>query len=409
MRQLTKTPELTAASGKVQIIIDWLNENYDLKVNIFDRTKSSIASKSRKYLNSISENDIYIHMLDEGITCSKSLLKTIMSSPNQIRSYNPIVEYFEGLEGKWKGESMIDLLCSSVHAHDFLDHEETYYQNRARYLIKKWLVASVACVFGKSPNDVALGIVNAMGGIGKTTLIENLVPKELEDFYVVSNRDERLFKMTDCFANKFIINFDEFVGLTRATEPTFKTNMSRQNIDIRFPGEQFISNVPRIASCAFTSNKTKEQGGFLFNSDSGMLRRLAIIEIDDINDYRKDFDVDQLWAEALTLFHSDFRFIFDKNDYKDFIEYNMKYVVETSAFKLIKEWYRKPCEDEEYQFKMPMDIVRDLRHAHKANNTNYNLDEITVGQALTQLGFERTAKKIPGIGTRYGYRVIPLY
>lgn len=68
-----------------------------------------------------------------------------------------------------------------------------------KYLRKKWLVAVVAQVYGKRQNDVAIGFVNAQGGIGKTTLIEFLVPRCLEEYYVVSDKDERIFRMTECF------------------------------------------------------------------------------------------------------------------------------------------------------------------------------------------------------------------
>ena len=98
-----------------------------------------------------------------------------------------------------------------------------------------------------------------------------------------------------------------------------------------------------------------------------------------------------------------------KEDYADFQEYNSRYVIETTAFKLIKEWYRKPLEEEDAQFRMPMDILRDLKTARKISSSMNRIDDITVGQALRALGYERIGKKIPGMGTRYGYKVMQLY
>ncbi|WP_321424889.1 VapE domain-containing protein [uncultured Bacteroides sp.] len=408
-RELIKTTTGNKASGKVHAVKEWLDLNYEIKLNVFDPSKSYIKSKVKEYNSSIRENDIYLHAIDDGLSCSKSLLKTILSSPNQMTPYNPILEYFDSLKKKWKGESMINLYCSYMTAHDFRDKGNDFYQNRMKYLVKKWLVAVVACAYGKRQNDVALGFINAQGGIGKTSLIGNIIPECLEEYYIISDKDERIFKMTDCFATKLIINFDEFVGLNKGSENAFKNNMSRTHLDMKLPGESFTTKVQRIASCAFSSNKTQEQGGFLFNGDSGFLRRIAAIEIDEIKDYRKILDVDQLWSEAVTLFEGDYDYVFNKEDYSDFNSYNSRYVIETTAYKLVKEWYKKPTEDEETIFKMPMDIVRDMKAARKITSSMSRIDDITIGQALRALGYERIGKKLPGMGTRYGYKVVQLY
>lgn len=410
-RELAKTSSAAKSAGKVQAVKEWLDMNYEIKINIFDHSKSYIVSKEKEYATAITENDIYMHMVDDGMMCSKSLLKAILTSPNQMTAYNPITEYFDGLQNKWNGTSQIELYCSFLRAHDFKDKEDSdYYQNRMKYLIKKWLVAAVACAYGKRQNDVMIGFVNAQGGIGKTTLIEYIIPKCLEEYYVISDKDERIFKMTECFVSRFIINFDEFVGISKSTETSFKNNMSRQMMDIKYPGESFTTKVQRISSCAFTSNKTQEMGGFLFNSDSGLLRRIASIEIDEIGDYRNAVDIDQLWAEAVTLFLGTFDYTFDRKDYEEFQEYNARYVIESTAYKLVKEWYRKPEEDEEHLFRMPMDIVRDLKGARKIGSSMTRIDDITIGQALRALGYERIGKKLPGgTGSRYGYKVIQLY
>ena len=34
-----------------------------------------------------------------------------------MEAFNPIMEYFDSLKGKWKGNSMIDFFCSYIKAH----------------------------------------------------------------------------------------------------------------------------------------------------------------------------------------------------------------------------------------------------------------------------------------------------
>ena len=60
--------------------------------------------------------------------------------------------------------------------------------------------------------------------------------------------------MTDCFASKLIINFDEFVVIRIATHEEFKQNMSRDRLEIfdRMEGCPVIRKC--IASACFTTN-----------------------------------------------------------------------------------------------------------------------------------------------------------
>jgi hypothetical protein len=79
---------------------------------------------------------------------------------------------------------------------------------------------------------------------------------------------------------------------------------------------------------------------------------------------------------------------------------------------LVKEWYRIPetGEEETGVFKMPTEILKDLRASRKIHPSTpvSMLTDVLVGKALRQLGFSYTAKKING-KSRYGYMVIPLF
>ncbi len=396
--------------GKIEAIRNWINVNYTVKINMFDTSRSWIESKEREYDHPVTISDIHLHMIDDSIQCSASLLREIVTNPNQMESCNPILDYLQSLEGKYSGISMIDLFCRHIKAHDFGDKSENYYSIRLNYIIRKWMVATVAQIYAKHVNDVAIGFVNAKGGIGKSTLIKSLVPASLMDYYIISDKDDRIFNMSDSFCTKFIINFDEFVGITKSTAETFKKNMSVLTMNKKRQNESFSVTVPRIASCAFTSNKTQEMGGFLPNSDSGLLRRIATIEIDDIIiSYSQEVDINQMWAEALLLYQkSDFDYIWNTNDFDALVAYNQRYVIETCAVKVIKENYTLPVCVEEETFKMPSQILRDLRLAHRVHSYD-RIDEQSIGQALKLLGFEKTAKRIDNHGTRYGYLVKQLY
>ena len=397
----TKIP--VAGSNRVALVKSFLDTHYDIKINIFDHSKVMIGSKTKEYEQEISMEDISLHMLEEGITGCDSILKKIITSPNQTRPFNPIREYFEALESNYSGTSHIDLLCTFLKAHDYGDKEEGYYQKRLVYTFRKWAVATVACVMGIQENDAMFVAVNNEEGIGKSTLFEFLISDALTGYFSKSVKD---MNYADMFTTNLLILFDEMVGLTKSTAEEFKSTLSSKHINV---SKRFTSTKQRYASACGTSNKDAEHGGFILPEWS--LRRFAVNHIDTIDwDYNKSIDVDQIWAEAVMLLGQNFEFTWNPSDFKEFSEYNSRFLVQTTSLKLVKEFYRVPesGEEELSQFKQPVEILRDLRTARKINSSMNTVSDVNIGIALKQLGYSRVGKKLNG-GSRYGYNVIPLF
>ena len=393
----------TNGSNRVALVKEFLDEHYDIKINIFDHSKVIIVSKTKEYTQEISMEDISLHLLEDNITGCDSILKKILTSPNQTKPYNPIKEYFENLSGKYLGESHIEKLCSYLSAREYGDKQEGYYQKRLVYTLRKWIVATVACALGTKENDAMFVVVNNEEGIGKSTLLEFLVPDMLKGYYSKSSKE---MNFPDMFTSNLLINFDEMIGLSKSTAEQFKNIMSSQRINV---SRRFTTTKQRYASTCGTSNKDAEHGGFL-SSDMGT-RRFAINHIDAIDwEYINNVNKDQIWAEAVMLLDQDFEYTWNPIDFKEFSEYNSRFIVQTSSFKLLKEFYRlpEPGDDHLIVFKMPVEILRDLRAARKVNSSMTTVSEVNIGIALRQLGYLRYDKKINGYA-RHGYNVVPLF
>lgn len=404
----TETKIPTKSGDRPQIVRDFLAQHYEIRVNVFDTSKIFIVPRDKKrYKQEPTLNDISLHMDSEGLRGCDGTLKKILSSPNQISTFNPVTDYFNGLKGKWQGESHIDLFCKHIIARDFHDREDGFYQERFKSLFRKWLAASVACSLGEYANDVMIGFVHANEGIGKTLALEFLIPKELEVYYTKSNKDPKYFDITKAFTTKFLINFDEMVWITKNNSEEFKQIMTSTTFSVN---NTFAGTVPRIANAVFTSNKTREMGGFLYPQMGN--RRFAVIELESINwkEYTKCIDIDQLWAEAYELYTmEEFDYVWNEANTAEFTEYNAKYMVETDAARLIKEYYRVPETDEECIYKQPIEILRDLRGARKLNSSMTNVSDNTIGMALKQLGFQKISKKIDRHSARYVYKMVQLF
>ena len=330
------------------------------------------------------------------------MLRTLLQSPNQITPFNPITEYFEGLKGKYTGPSQIDLLARSLHVSGGDDG------GRAAKLLRKWLTATVACALGYRQNDVALGLVSAEAGIGKTTFFEELVPPCLKEYYQCVLKGDTSFLPTRGFATRLLLNFDEMAAVTAANEDQFKQLLSSTEVNTRLRGNYRVETVPRVASVCFTSNKTGSMGGFIRTVDKGMLRRLAVIEVDAIDDYRGDLDVDQLWAEAVLLLNNE-DYAWTQEEYKQFTSENLQYIETTNAMRLMKLYYRRPEGNDKPVFMTAGDIMMQLKEKRKITSSLQRIDEVSIGQALTALGYKRRVQRVADKGPRWGYDVVPMF
>ena len=150
-------------------------------------------------------------------------------------------------------------------------------------------------------------------------------------------------------------------------------------------------------------------GGFIRRPDKGLMRRLAVIEVDGFEDYRSRLDVDQLWAEAVMLLDGGFPYIWTQSEYNQFVDDNRQYVCESNALRLIKLYYRKPNEGENCGFMTAMDVVNELKQRRKLSSAAQQVNEVTVGQALTVLGFHQHSGRNKDGEPRYGYDIVSMY
>lgn len=394
-----------ANMNKVAEVKEFLSAHYEIRVNRFDPNpnRAIIKPKSNK-LKYINFDEISLHLLEEGIQCSDSMLRKIIKSPNHMISFDPIADYFESLKGKWKGVSHIDLLASHFRTRDYHDLGRDYYQMRWYRYFKKWLVAAVACALGLRPNDVALGLIHDEEGIGKTYFFEFLT-MPIKDYLFKTKEDPKnKFDMETLFAQNFLILFDEMVGLSKRTEAqTFKKVMSDKEVLVYLPRDPYPKQMPRIASAAFTSNFTPEKGGFI---GAGMsYRRLLTFELESINqEYSRKVDVDQLWAEVMALLEQDFDYAWNLTDWGEFKQVNERYKIETASTKYVKMYFHKPINGSG-DWLQPQEILQHLlankliRSDDKGNINNEN-----IGRSLTQLGYNK--KKIrKGSESVWAYQV----
>lgn len=378
--------------NKIEEVRAFLSKNYTIRINQFDPNpnRAVIKPKCKRFENAmaITLDDISLHMIEEGIQCSDTILRKLMRSPNYMTTYNPVTEYFESLKGKWKGVSHIDLLAAHLTIREYNDRGKDYYKIRFYQYFKKWLVAVVACAMGKRPNDVIMGLVHDDEGIGKTFFFKYLMPEVLRSYIIISKDNPEKFDIETVFTQNLMICFDEMVGVSKKNPEVLKKVTSESIIQVYFPRDPFPKDMPRLGSGAFTSNKTPEKGGFLTTAMG--YRRWLVIELDSINqEYSKKVDIDQLWAEAVALMDQDYDYTWNQTDFEEFKITNERYKVETACTKYIRMYFRKPLNGEGEWMQAHEVLNRMIEKKLIKSEDRGSMSNEAIGRALTQIGYER--------------------
>lgn len=401
-KRITTTEEkkLDFSDSSPRGIADFLMNHYTIRMPLQDPEKLQITPKDEtlwKYQPKDVLNEIILHLKMENRNISKSDLWMIISSPNYIEPFDPVKEYFESIRGTYKGISHIDLLCQYLIPRVFDDNTPEFYRTRTDNLIKKWIVACVACWIGDEPNDVALGLISGKGGIGKTSFSEFLFPDPLKEFFITASKNDRLFDMTDAFTRYMMVHFEEMEGLDKSTINTFKMLMSHYEILSKTYHERIATKKKRLACVIFSTNHNQENQGFIHPS-YGDTRRFGCIELEDIDwgGYNEAVDVDQIWAEALNLYEdTDFNYIFDKeNDYPDFIKYNQRYLFESTAMSYIQSWLMRPDNESDGEKLNSSGILKRLVDSGRIKKEHLgpkqkDVNANSIGKALASFGYEQ--------------------
>jgi len=266
--------------------------------------------------------------------------------------------------------------------------------------MKKWFVATVACSLGIAPNDEALGLIHADEGTGKSFFFDFIVPDCLKNL-IADPKEDGKFNLEESFATNFLVYFDEMHGITRRNTDEFKKVLSAKEIDVYLPRESYPIRRKRIGSACFTSNKTPELGGFLTNSMG--YRRWIILELEHINmDYSKKVNVDQLWAEAYLLMQQDYNYLWTLIEWKEFREYNNRYLFQSPSMNYVKMHLDYP-KNGEGKWMQPREILSHMVLNKMVRREDIQkVNDVKIGEALKNLSFQqKKVRKADGSKWRY--------
>ena len=332
------------------------------------------GKKKWNVMNDFIENSMLRECLKGRIKTNLSSLRNLLYS-DFCELFNPFEDYFFNLPSYDEKTDYITELANTI---------TTTKQDLWQQCFKKWLVAMVGCVLDEKVINHTVIVFSGKQGLGKTTWVEKLVPKQLKEYLfsgtINPNNKDTLVQLAECM----LINLDELENLNRSEIGSLKEIITKTQIRMRKAYGHNNETMPRRASFAGSVNTAQ------FLNDSTGSRRFLCFELEGIK-YQHDVDINMAFSQALFLFKSGFRFWFDQEEIKNITANNEQYQLHSPEEELLLTWF-EPCPKEEATLFLNASQIA----AKLADRTKLNLNDGTInklGKALKKHNFTRLMRQ----------------
>ena len=332
------------------------------------------GKKKWNVMNDFIENSMLRECLKGRIKTNLSSLRNLLYS-DFCQLFNPFEDYFFNLPSYDEKTDYITELANTI---------TTTKQDLWQQCFKKWLVAMVGCVLDDKIINHTVIVFSGKQGLGKTTWVEKLVPKELKEYLfsgtINPNNKDTLVQLAECM----LINLDELENLNRSEIGSLKEIITKTQIRMRKAYGHNNETMPRRASFAGSVNTAQ------FLNDSTGSRRFLCFELEGIQN-QHEVNIDDVFSQALYLFKSGFRHWFDQEEIKNITENNEQYQLRSPEEELLLTWF-EPCEKEKATlFLNASQIAAKLAEKAKITITDGTINKI--GKSLKKHNFLRLMRK----------------
>lgn len=222
---------------------------------------------------------------------SPSKLKGILLAIAAERSYHPVRDYLENLPA-WDGTRRVETLFI-----DYLGSPDTPY---TRAVARKMMAAAVARIYEPGIKFDSVVVLNGPQGMGKSSFFAKLGGKWFSDSLSITDMKDKT--APEKLQGYWILELGELAGLKKMDVETVKAFITRQDDKFRHSYGYSVEDHPR--QCIIVGS-TNNNDGFLRDITGN--RRFWPIPCNPTSE-KKPWQVaevvDQLWAEAMTLYMS---------------------------------------------------------------------------------------------------------
>ena len=256
-------------------------------------------------------------------------------------------------------------------------------QERFRKYFRKWFVGLVAGVLDpRNVNHQVLVLIGRQGSY-KTTWFNYLLPLELQRYFqtrISANRTTKddLFSLSEFI----LICLEEIDEMPAAALNQLKAIVTMDSINERAAYARHKEHRPHTASLCGTGNNPQ------FLTDPTGNRRWLAFEVESIlNPYDNPIDYEGLYAQALSLWKSGFRYWFDESESNELTAHNEYFEAPNLEEELIRIYFRHPLPGEAGEFITVAQILERINAYIKKPLKNNQ-----IGFIMTKLNFKAVRK-----------------
>ena len=386
-------------SASVNDIIKFLGEHVDLRYNQITmrveyrmkvegegKGEDSSAPGLWQIINDRAVNTLWSEMSKTNRAAVQDFFRVIES--NYVQPFNPFIDYLGSLPEWHEGDTdYIQQLADSVTIKGGEEQQKLW-----TCYLRKWLVGMLAgWTLDDVVNNVIIVLIGAQGS-GKSTWIAMVLPPELRQYFYTKTNASRLSKDDLLVLATYGLMLCEELDTMKPSELNqLKAAVTILTIDERAAYAHYAEHRPHIASFAATGNNVQ------FLSDPTGNRRWLPFEVESIQSPREHpFDYPHIYAQALHLLRSGFRYWFTQQEIIELNLHNHKFEAPRLERELVALYFAHPTEEQHGIF---MTASRALQII--GAGISQKLSAVYVGRAFCELGFRKVR-----VNHCWGYLVI---
>ena len=316
------------------------------------------------------ENSLFRELLSNNLKCHLTSLRTLLHSDFCPR-YDPFTDYFNSLP-PWDNES--------DHIRDLADTVQTTNEELWQVCFRRWIVASVASVLDSEVVNHTSIIFSGPQGIGKTTWMLNLCSPQLKNYIfsgtINPNNRDTLVQLSECM----FINLDELENMTRSEIGMVKEIITKSAIRVRRAYGHHSESLIRRASFMGSVNTMQ------FLTDTTGSRRFLCFEIKAI-DYHHQIDINQVYAQAYSLYQSGMQFWFNPDEVGEIHTNNEQFQINSAEEELLLSHYVAVSIPDAKRLFTATQLITEIAERSNANLSINPGSVIRMGLALRRHGF----------------------
>lgn len=386
-------------SASVNDIIKFLGEHVELRYNQITmrveyrmkvegegKGEDSSAPRLWQIINDRAVNTLWSEMSKTNRAAVQDFFRVIES--NYVQPFNPFIDYLGSLPEWHEGDTdYIQQLADSVTIKGGEEQQKLW-----TCYLRKWLVGMLAgWTLNDVVNNVIIVLIGAQGS-GKSTWIAMVLPPELRQYFYTKTNASRLSKDDLLVLATYGLMLCEELDTMKPSELNqLKAAVTMLTIDERAAYAHYAEHRPHIASFAATGNNVQ------FLSDPTGNRRWLPFEVESIQSPREHpFDYPHIYAQALHLLRSGFRYWFTQQEIIELNLHNHKFEAPRLERELVALYFAHPTEEQHGIF---MTASRALQII--GAGISQKLSAVYVGRAFCELGFRKVR-----VNHCWGYLVI---